>query len=67
MDVAEIEERIAQIEAIGYADPEVGHSKEDQLWEDVLQAIADGPKGAAKELAYAALGTRELYFPRWYN
>ncbi|MFJ9558320.1 hypothetical protein ACIRPH_31320 [Nocardiopsis sp. NPDC101807] len=44
-------------------DDEVAHSAEDDLYADVLQAIADGADSPA-ELARVALGTKSINFNR---
>jgi hypothetical protein len=62
--VAGVEKRVAKI-AKHQNDSEEAHSLEDRLYEDVLEAIAKGHP-LARELAAAALGTKELHFPRWY-
>ncbi len=62
--IEDIENVVAKITE-AHGDAEVAHSLEDDLYESVLRRIADGPKGTAKELAYAALATKELDFPRW--
>ncbi len=41
------------------------HSDEDQIWADVLEAIADG-RVEPVEAARLALETREMDFCRWY-
>lgn len=46
-------------------DPEVAHSHEDDLYELVLQAIADGSVDDPPALAKCALQTKSLKFPRW--
>jgi len=46
-------------------DPEVAHAREDELWRDVLQAIADGKAWDARLCARRALQTAEISFPRW--
>ncbi|GAA0972808.1 hypothetical protein Q7689_00470 [Nocardiopsis tropica] len=45
-------------------DDEVAHSEEDDLYADVLQAIADGADSPAA-LARVALGTKSINFNRW--
>jgi hypothetical protein len=65
MTLEDVQARVAEIRSIGAGDPEAAHSKEDDLYRDVLQFIAYGPQGLHKELAYAALETQEEDFPRW--
>lgn len=55
--------RIKEIETLQF-DDEVAHGREDDLYEDVLEAIAKGDPNA-KELAEAVLKTKELKFSRW--
>lgn len=45
-------------------DPEMAHSREDDMYRAVLTAIADGALNA-RELARAALETSTMAFPRW--
>lgn len=63
MTLAEIERRIADIEAMR-ADDESAHSAEDDLRADVLRAIADGAADAAA-MAKLALTTDRIEFARW--
>ena len=65
MTLEDVQAKVKEIRDIGASDPEVAHSKEDALYESILQFIAEGPKGLHKELAYAALETKEEDFPRW--
>jgi hypothetical protein len=46
------------------ADHEGCHAMEDDIWRDVLRAIADGAPNPA-ELARAALETNGIEFERW--
>lgn len=45
-------------------DPEAAHSMEDDMFVDVLRAIADGAPNA-QEMAREALKSVALDFPRW--
>lgn len=63
MELSEVESRIEGIRAVA-GDDEVAHSREDELRDDVLKAIAEGASNAA-ELAGAALSTRDIEFARW--
>lgn len=63
MTIAEIERRIAHIEAIR-GDDESAHSAEDDLRADVLRAIANGAADAAA-MAKLALTTERIEFARW--
>jgi len=60
-----VQARIRQIKET-MDDPENAHGMEDSLWEDVLQAIADGTVEDPVALARAALKSTELDFPHWY-
>ena len=64
MKVEDVTARVEEIENIS-GDSEVAHSREDDLWRDVLQAIADGAPNARK-LAREALRTEDISFARWY-
>lgn len=50
-------------------DPEKARALEDDLWREVLGAIAYAyghlPEGEARKLAAAALRSRAIKFPRW--
>jgi hypothetical protein len=67
MIVEEVKKRIELIKAKGEFehDDEVAHSMEDQLWQDVLTAIAEGYCEDPKALAGEALRTVGLDFSRW--
>lgn len=45
-------------------DPEMAHSMERNVWENVLRAIAHDPSNA-QELATEALKTLDIDFERW--
>ena len=64
MTEQEVLERIASIRD-KQSDDEAAHSREDELREDVLQAIADGADNA-QALAKLALTTNDIVFCRWY-
>jgi hypothetical protein len=61
--IDEIEGRIEEIRAVA-RDYERAHSMEDDLFRDVLAAIADGQQSARK-LAIEVLKSREIEFPRY--
>ncbi len=61
MDIAEVRSRIRSIKA-SKGDNEVAHSKQDELYEDVLRAIA---RGADRALAREALKVQKIEFERW--
>jgi hypothetical protein len=65
MDVVEVRRRVAVINALSQ-DSEGAHVAEDELYIDVLEAIADGaenPQGLAEE----ALRANDLDYLRWYG
>lgn len=64
MTIEEVRKRVSDIRDT-VDDPETAHSAEDQLHQDVLQAIADGA-AEPRLLARAALKTLKLEFSRWY-
>lgn len=60
-----------RVEAIGAAvareaDEECLHIDEDELYHDVLQAIAEGTAEDPKAMAAEALRVRKMDFARWY-
>lgn len=59
----EILAKVAEIQEVE-DDPEQAHAMEDDLYIQVLRAIADGAENAA-ELAEAALQSQLLDFDRW--
>lgn len=65
MTVDEVKERVDDIrhEAV---DDETAHGMEDDLYIDVLEAIANGADNPEK-LAAEALKTQEIEFYRWYS
>ena len=63
MTVDEIKARVEEI-ARERDDDERAHGMEDKLWEDVLQAIAEGHSAPA-EIARQALASRAIKFSRW--
>ena len=65
MDAKYISEKIKAIESIGDSDPEVSHSLEDNLYKEVLEAIANGAENPS-ELAKEVLKVSEINFARWY-
>jgi hypothetical protein len=56
--------RVNEIRDIA-GDGEVAHSKEDDLWRDVLRAIAEGTVVSGSECARVALLTQDIEFERW--
>jgi hypothetical protein len=66
MTVADIEERLELIRHYSSFDADTAHFREDDLWEDVLTAIAEGAANA-QELARKALESRSIPFERWFS
>jgi hypothetical protein len=67
MKLQDVTERLAKIKAMASAD-ESAHAEQDDLYEEVLTAIANGDtRGtSARALAQEALKVREIEFSRWY-
>jgi hypothetical protein len=63
LTVREVQERVAEIFVLRQ-DDEAAHNREDALYVDVLQAIANGAVDAA-ELARTALRAQEIDFGRY--
>jgi hypothetical protein len=63
--VEEVRLRIAEIFQDGHCDPESAHGYEDDLYKQVLRAIADGHPNAAA-IAAEVLALADLDFQRWY-
>ena len=63
MNIEDVKKRVDKIKE-KITDDEIAHGMENQLWQDVLQAIADGVENPA-ELAKEALKTNEVDFCRW--
>lgn len=63
MTVDDVKRRVEAINAVRF-DAEMAHSMEDELHWDVLGVIALGAENA-RDLANAAMGTREIEFERW--
>lgn len=66
MTTVDVAERVAAIRAAA-DDPTRAHVLEDQLYADVLAAVANGLCDDATECARAALVTRSIDFARWYE
>jgi hypothetical protein len=64
MQVADVEACVAEISQVA-DDPEKAHMLEDELWERVLEAIAQRETTDPEGIAEAALQTRKIHFPRW--
>lgn len=65
MTVEEVQQRVAEIhEMAENEDYEMAHSYEDDLYRDVLEAIAGGATNDF-ELARAALVTADIEFSHW--
>jgi hypothetical protein len=68
MTVQDVRKRAKEIKKLSLVDPEAAHAQEDELWKDVLSAIAskqDHGRTYPDGLARAALVTTKLEFPRW--
>lgn len=65
MTVDDVQERVEVIRQIAL-DDETAHGMEDELYIDVLGAIANGADNPEK-LAAEALKTLEIEFSRWYS
>lgn len=63
IDLKWVQDRLRLIES-GKLDDEAAHSHEDDLYVEVLQAVAAGHPDAAV-LASEALKTRDIDFGRW--
>jgi hypothetical protein len=64
MTVKDVAEQLAAIERSA-RDPEAAHSMQDDLFRDVLGAIANGKTETPTMLAAAALMVDDIEFPRW--
>ena len=64
MTPEDVRERVAEIEADS-ADDEAAHVMEDELYTDVLYAIAHSECDSPKECAAEALKAGEIAFCRW--
>ena len=63
MTEQDVQERVEEIRRVAL-DYEDAHGKEDDLYRDVLQAIADGSGKDPMSLAQAALKTQGIEFQR---
>lgn len=61
----ELQQRVDALREL-HGDDEMAHSQEDEIWADVLRAIASGYGASPMRLAQIALTTREIKFCRWY-
>jgi hypothetical protein len=66
MTLDDVRKAIAEIRHIGSVkfDNEDAHAKEDVLYEQVLESIADETAEDPREMARLALATREIEFTR---
>lgn len=63
--VLEVEARVEEIRGKAEEGAEdAAHAMENQLLEDVLRAIASGVVASPRNLARAALASKEIYFRR---
>jgi len=69
MTISDVAARIEQVRVLGVerSDNDAAHSAEDYLWEEVLEAIANGTARDPVAMARLALTTRDLKFTRWYS
>jgi len=65
MTVDDVRERVENIRQAAF-DDEVAHGMEDELYAEVLKAIANGADSPEK-LAAEALKTEKIEFSRWYS
>lgn len=71
MTVEDVKARLAYFETRGgrapsWWDDEDAHGQEDDLWHDVLEAIAEGKAEDPIAMARLALTTAAYDFSRWY-
>lgn len=64
-DLHEVRRRLDAIEAAGNSDSEKAHALEDDLYKDVLHAIAQGQVFDIRAMAALALCAEKIEFPRW--
>jgi hypothetical protein len=64
LTIAHVEEMLRTIRDIA-GDDEAAHSKEDDMHQLVLRAIADGKCEDPRECARVALKSQEIDFARW--
>lgn len=65
MTVDDVRERVENIRQAAF-DDEAAHGMEDELYAEVLKAIANGADNPEK-LAAEALKTEKIEFSRWYS
>lgn len=65
MTTDEIRSRVEKIRDMA-DDDESAHCAEDRLWQEVLEAIANGTATDPAACAEVALETRDIDFSRWY-
>lgn len=64
MTISVVRERLKRISDCA-GDDEIAHGEEDQLYADLLQAIADGSCDDPQACAAEALKTKNMEFVRW--
>ena len=64
MNVKDVLEKVQEIKMMAH-DDEAAHSREDDLHQDVLRAIAEGRCDDQSACAEAALKTLDIDFSRW--
>lgn len=65
MDIKDVIEQVKEIKD-EELDPEVAHLLEDNLYEQVLNAIASSKCSDPKSFAKETLKTKDILFRRWY-
>lgn len=65
MEIKDVIEQVKEIKD-EELDPEVAHLLEDNLYEQVLNAIASSKCSDPKSFAKEALKTKDILFRRWY-
>jgi hypothetical protein len=65
MNMAEIKEEVARIDAMKGDDDESAHSAEDVLRENFIAYIAENGPAELAEMAREILKTRDIDFARW--
>ena len=66
MTVKEVRKKVREIRLLAKVDAEVAHSKEDDLYLEILRSIAAGKCESPRDCAVAALKTVKIKFSRHY-
>jgi DNA-binding FadR family transcriptional regulator len=64
MTIKEVQERVSEISNAS-GDDERAHSMEDDLYQDLLEAIESGEAEAPQAMCQIALTTKAMDFARW--